>query len=452
MDIVIVGAGKLGTGLAKRLSEEEHNVTIVEIDSRRTERLVEKLDVQGVCGSGTHIEALNEAGVPDADLLISATSSDENNILTCLIAKKLGVKHTIARVRNPEYNVQFDFMRDQLGISMMVNPDFAAALEIGRILQFPYAVGIESFANGFIDIVEFKVSEASPLAGNEISGILSSHKIKMLICAVERGDDVFIPNGDFVLKPDDKVYVTGEHKALFGIAKVLVGTKIRPLKNIMIIGASRATTYLSQILTDMGKNVIVVEKNRDECKALLSMVQGITVINGDANDHDLLIENNIENMDAVVTLTNTDEINFLVSLYAKKIGVEKTITKINNLDFQKMLDDLGLDSRVNVSEITVDMITQYVRAKKDANSSYMKTLYKLVDGKVEAIEFVAGEKTRFLNKPLSQIKFKKNVLIAAIKRNNTTLFPSGGDSILAGDTVIVVSKDRIIESLNDIIQ
>lgn len=452
MDIVIVGAGKLGTGLAKRLSEEEHNVTIVENDSRRAERLVEKLDVQGVCGSGTHIDVLNEAGVPDADLLISATPSDENNILTCLIAKKLGVKHTIARVRNPEYNMQFDFMRDQLGISMMVNPDFAAALEISRILQFPYAVGIESFANGFIDMVEFKVSQTSPLANNKISDILSTHKIKMLICAVERGDDVYIPNGDFVLKPDDRVYVTGEHKALFDIAKVLVGTKIRPLKNIMIIGASRASTYLSQILVDMGKNVIVVEKNRDECKTLLSMVNGITVINGDANDHDLLIENNIENMDAIVTLTNTDEINFLVSLYAKKIGVEKTITKINNLDFQKMLDDLGLDSKVNVSEITVDMITQYVRAKKDANSSYMKTLYKLVDGKVEAIEFVAGEKTQFLNKPLSQIKFKKNVLIAAINRNNKTIFPSGGDSILKDDTVIVVSKDRIIESLNDIIQ
>lgn len=452
MDIVIVGAGKLGTGLAKRLSEEEHNVTIVEADSRRAERLVEKLDVQGVCGSGTHIDVLNEAGVPDADLLISATTSDENNILTCLIAKKLGVKHTIARVRNPEYNMQFDFMRDQLGISMMVNPDFAAALEISRILQFPYAVGIESFANGFIDMVEFKVSETSPLANNKISDILSNHRIKMLICAVQRGDDVFIPNGDFVLKPDDKVYVTGEHKALFDISKVLVGKKIRSLKNIMIIGASRASTYLSQILVDMGKNVIVVEKNRDECKTLLSMVNGITVINGDANDHDLLIENNIESMDAIVTLTNTDEINFLVSLYAKKIGVEKTITKINNLDFQKMLDDLGLDSKVNVSEITVDMITQYVRAKKDANSSLMKTLYKLVDGKVEAIEFVAGEKTQFLNKPLSQIKFKKNVLIAAINRNNTTIFPSGGDSILQGDTVIVVSKDRIIESLNDIIQ
>ncbi|MGN1202392.1 MAG: Trk system potassium transporter TrkA, partial [Eubacterium sp.] len=376
----------------------------------------------------------------------------ENNILVCLMAKKLGAKNTIARVRNPEYNAQFEFMRNELGISMMINPDFTAALEICRIIQFPEANNIESFANGYIDMAEYKITEGSNLCESSIGSISSKHTDNMLICAVERNDEVYIPNGDFILKAGDRIHVTGAHKELANIGRALVNSKRKTIKNIMIIGCSRVGIYLADMLVNLNKNVIIIEKSREKCEILFDMVPDATIINIDANDHEQLIEEGIENMDAVVTLTDVDEINFLVSIYAQKIGTPKTVTKINNLHLNKLLDDLGLDSQINVSELSVSAITQYVRAKENISSSYMKTLYKLVDGKVEAAEFLAGDYVSFLNTPLSKIKIKKNVLIAAINRNNEIIFPNGSDSIQANDLVVVVSKDRRIKSLNDILQ
>lgn len=452
MDIVIIGAGKLGTGIAKSLSNENYNITVIDYSTTKVELIVDKYDVQGLCGSGTHIDVLKQANVSDADLVISTTHSDENNILVCLMAKKLGAKNTIARVRNPEYNAQFDFMRNELGISLMINPDFNAALEIGRIIQFPEANNIETFANGNIDIAEYKITADSNLCENTIGTISSKHTSNMLICAVERENEVYIPNGDFKLKAGDKIYVTGAHKELANIGKALVNTKKKMIKNIMIIGCSRVGIYLSDMLVGLGRNVVIVEKNREKCEILFDMVPGATIINGDANNHDLLLEEGIEDMDAVVTLTDTDEINFLVSFYAQKIGVAKTVTKINNTNFNKLLDDLGLDSQINVSDLSVSTITQYVRAKENISSSYMRTLYKLIDGKVEAAEFLASDYVSFLNEPLSKIKLKKNVLIAAINRSNEIIFPNGNDSIQANDLVVVVSKDRRIKSLNDILQ
>ncbi len=452
MDIVIIGAGKLGTGLAISLSGEDHNITVIDRNTPKLEAIVDKYDVQGISGSGTHINVLRQADVPNADLVIATTHSDENNILVCLMAKKLGAANTIARVRNPEYNTQFEFMRNELGISLMINPDFTAALEIGRIIQFPEASNIESFANGNIDIAEYKITASSDLCDSRIGNISSKLTSNMLICAVERGNDVYIPNGDFVLKAGDRIYVTGAHKKLAEIGRALINSKKKTIKNVMIIGCSRVGIYLSDMLVSLGKNVVIIEKNLEKCEALFDMVPGATVINGDANDHELLIEEGIEKMDAVVTLTDIDEVNFLVSIYAQKIGTAKTVTKVNNMHLSKLLDDLGLDSEINVSELSVSAITQYVRAKENISSSYMKTLYKLVDGKVEAAEFLAGDYVSFLNTPLSQIKIKKNVLIAAINRNNEIIFPSGSDFVQAGDLVVVVSKDRKVKSLNDILQ
>lgn len=452
MDIVIIGAGKLGMGLAKSLSDEDHNITVIDYRASRVELIVDKLDVQGVSGSGTHIDVLRQADVSDADLVIATTHSDENNILVCLMAKKLGAKNTVARVRNPEYNAQFEFMRNELGISLMINPDFTAALEIGRIIQFPEANNIESFANGNIDIAEYKITADSNLCESSIGSISSKHTNNMLICAVERANEVYIPNGDFILKAGDKIHVTGAHKELANIGKALVNTKKKTIKNIMIIGCSRVGIYLSDMLVSLGKNVVIIEKNREKCEIIFDMVPDATIINGDANDHELLAEEGIDDMDAVVTLTDTDEINFLISFYAQKIGVGKTVTKVNNIQLNKLLDDLGLDSQINVSDLSVSTITQYVRAKENISSSYMRTLYKLVDGKVEAAEFLVGDYVTFLNKPLSKIKLKKNVLIAAINRNNEIIFPNGNDSIQTNDLVVVVSKDRRIKSLNDILQ
>lgn len=451
MDIIIIGSGKLGIGLAKSLSTEGHNVTVIDYNQARVEMLTNKLDIQGICGNGTHVDVLREANIESADIVISSTHSDENNILVCLIAKKLGAKHTIARVRNPEYNAQFDFMRNELGVSMMINPDFNAALEIGRIIQFPDASNIETFANGNIDIAEYKITNDSSFCNMSIGSIPSKQTSKMLICAIERNGEVTIPNGDFVLRANDKIYVTGAHKELAKIGRGFINSKKRSLKNIMIIGSSRAGIYLSDMLASLGKNVTIIEKDRDKCEMLFDLVQNVTIVNGDANDHDLLIEEGIKDMDAVVTLTNSDEVNFLLSVYAKKLGIPKTVTKIRNTNLYNLLDDLGLDSRINISEISVSSITQYVRAKENISSSHMKTLYQLIDGKVEATEFIAGSYFTSLGKPLSHIKLKKNVLIAAINRNNEIIFPNGNDSIQNGDSVIVVSKDKRIKNLNDIL-
>lgn len=452
MEIVIIGAGKLGRGLAKSLGSEEHNITVVDYNQKKVEELVDKFDVQGICGSGTHIDVLKEAKVNNAHLVISTTHSDEYNILVCLMSKKLGAKHTIARVRNPEYNAQFEFMRNELGISLMVNPDFNAALEIGRILQFPDATNIETFSNGHIDLAEYRITESSALCNTSISGISARLTNKMIICAVERDGNVYIPNGDFVLKAGDKIHITGEHKEMANIGKALIGSKKRSLKDIMVIGCSRVGIYLCDMLVNLGKNVVIIEKDKEKCEIVFDMVPKATVINGDANNHEFLIEEGIKNMDAVVTLTDIDETNFLVSLYARSIGIPKTITKINNINLNKMLDDLGLDTRINVSELSVSSIIQYIRAKENISSSYMKTLYKFVDGKVEAAEFLAGDYVTFLDKPLSKIKTKKDVLIAAINRNHETIFPGGNDCIKTNDLVIVVSKDTKIKSLNDILQ
>lgn len=451
MDIVIIGSGKLGIGLAKSLSTEGHNVTVIDYNQTRIEALTNRLDIQGICGNGTHVDVLREANIDTADVVISTTHSDENNILVCLMAKKLGAKNTIARVRNPEYNTQFEFMRNELGISMMINPDFNAALEICRIIQFPDASNIETFANGNIDIAEYKITNDSSFCNTSIGNIPSKLTSKMLICAVERNGEVSIPNGDFVLKANDKVYVTGAHKELAKIGRGFINSKKRSLKNIMIIGSSRAGIYLSDMLASLGKNVIIIEKNHEKCEMLFDLVHNVTIINGDANDHELLIEEGIRDMDAVVTLTNSDEVNFLLSVYAKKLGIPKTVTKVRNTHLYNILDDLGLDSRINISDISVSSITQYVRAKENISSSHMKTLYRLIDGNIEATEFVAGDYFECLGKPLSQIKLKKNVLVAAINRNNEIIFPNGNDMIMNEDSVIIVSKDKRIKNLNDIL-
>lgn len=452
MDITIIGAGRLGTNLAKSLSQENHNITIVDTDYNKVEELVDKLDIQGVKGSGTHISVLKDAKVSQSDLVITLTNSDENNILVCLIAKKLGAKNTIARVRDPEYNFQFEFMRNELGISLMVNPDYAVALEICRILQYPDAVNVETFSTGSIDIAEFKVSENSSLCNSSISSISSRYTDNMVICAVERNGDVYIPNGDFVIQAKDRIHITGVHSELNGIVKNIVNVKKHSIKNVMIIGASRIGVYLANMLAEFNKNVVVIEKSRDKCKKAFELAPKATIINGDANDHEFLLEEGIENMDAVVTLTATDETNFLVSLLAQKSNVSKTVTKINNMRLDKLLDEVGIDTIVNVPEITVSSLTQFIRAKENISSSYMRTLYKLVDGKVEAAEFLAGDYVSFLGKPLSKLKLKKNIIIAAINRGSKTIFPSGSDTIQSGDLVIVVSKDRIIKNLNDILQ
>lgn len=451
MDIIIIGVGRLGAGLAKSLSEENHNITVIDHNESLVNSVVEKYDVQGVVGSGTIREVLHDAGAERATLVIAATASDENNILSCFIARRMGAKHTIARVRNPEYTKQINFMRNELGISMMINPDFTAALEISRMIQFPSAMNIESFADGFMDLSEVKISSESPVAGMTVGHISSKYKNRILICAVARNTEVFIPNGDFIVDAGDTIYITSSHKYLGAIVKDLNPIKrVKTIKNVMIIGGSRIAFYLSNLLSTQGKNVIVVEKEYERCDALSEKLKSATVICADANEYEVLREEGIDNMDAVVTLTNFDELNVMTSMFAASMGVPKNITKINNRNLAAMIYNITTDSTIYPDDIAIDAITHYIRAKKYAGRGEMKTLYKLVNGKIEAAEFIVDTKTRNLGKTLNEINFKKNVLLASIMRKNKFIIPGGNDTIENGDRIVVVSKGRIVEKINDI--
>lgn len=451
MDIIIIGAGGLGYGLARSLTDENHNITVIDRDENLVNEIVEKLDVQGVVGSGTIRGVLDDAGVKKANLVIATTSSDENNILSCFIARRMGARHTIARVRNPEYTKQINFMRSELGISMMINPDLTAALEISRIVQLPSAMNIESFAGGLVDMAEVKVSPSSALVNTKLESISSKYKGKVLICAVARGNEVFIPNGEFVINAGDKVYITSSHKNLGNIARDLAPTSSsKNIKDVMIVGGSRIAFYLANLLESQGKNVTLVEKSPERCDDLCEMLDGTTVMCGDANEYDFLKEVAIDKMDAVVTLTGYDELNIMVSAFAASENVPKNITKIDNPNLSILLDKFSSDSVISVNDISIDTIIHYIRAKSHASSGEMKTLYTFADGKVEAAEFVADSKTKYLETPLNEIPFKRDMLIASIGRKGKLIMPRGSDEINIGDRVVVVSKDRKISEINDI--
>ncbi|MEZ3420952.1 MAG: Trk system potassium transporter TrkA [Eubacterium sp.] len=451
MDIIIVGCGKLGTCLAQNLSEENHNITVFDKNENLVNSIVDKYDVQGFVGGATIKKDLDEAGIKKTDLLIATTASDENNILSCLIARRMGAKHTIARVRNPEYIKQINFMRSELGISVLINPDFNAALEIMRILQFPHAMKGETFADGLVNIAEVKIKSDSPFADCKVGAISSKFKNRMLICAVARGNEVFIPNGDFVVNSGDKIYITGSHKYLESIvSKFNPSKKFASLKDIMIIGGSRMAFYLAGLLESQGKNIVIVEKNMQKCEELSDLLDKTTIICGDANDYDFMKEEGIENMDAVVTLTNNDELNILFTAFAESCSVPKNITKINNPNLSILLDKFSSDSYINITDVASNAIIHYIRAKKHVSSGEMKRLYKLVGGKVEAAEFVVDSKTKNLGKPLCNINIRQDVLIASISRKGKIIFPKGDDVIEIGDRIVIVSKERKIEKINDI--
>ncbi|MCC8016142.1 MAG: Trk system potassium transporter TrkA [Clostridiales bacterium] len=370
-----------------------------------------------------------------------------------LFQKKLGARHTIARVRNPEYSKQFNFMKSELGISLLINPDFTAALEISRMIQFPSAMHIESFAGGLIDLSEVKITDGSPIANMDVSHISSKYKNRLLICAVSRSSEVYIPNGDFVVKPGDEIYITSNHKYLGSIVRSINPSKrIKNVKKVMIIGGSRIAFYLTNLLRAQGKNIIIIEKDYSKCEELSEKLKGASIICADANEYDILREEGIENMDAVVTLSNLDEMNLLLSIFAASLNVPKNITKINNLRLKSLVPDSATDSIINPADTARDIITNYIRAKKHADSGEMKTLYRLIGGKIEAAEFVVDERTKNIGKTLGNINFKKDVLLASIIRKNKFIIPGGSDIIETGDRIVVVSKGRIIEKVNDIFE
>ena len=451
MRIVIVGGGKVGSTLAAELTREGHDLVLIDNNSNALRTSTNTLDVIGVQGNGATYDVQKEAEVNKADLLIAVTSSDEVNMLSCLLAKKLGARHTIARIRNPEYSRQLMFLQDELGLSMAINPEQAAADEISRILRFPSAAKIDVFARGRVELVEFRINETCPLAGQQLSALYGRYRLKVLVCAVQRGGEVFIPGGDFVLQAGDKVHLTASPREISAFFKEIGLLKER-VKVVLLIGGGKISYYLARQLSDMGMRVRIIERNAQRCIELDEKLPKVEIIHGDGTDQELLQEEGVAETGAFVALTDNDEENIILSMYANSLGVKKTVTKVNRLSMPGILSTVGLESVVLPKFITADQIVRYVRAMQNSVGSSIKTLHKIVNNQVEALEFAVREKAAFLHRPLKDLVLKENLLIACLIRKGQVIIPGGSDTIELGDNVIVITTNTQLRDLSDIIR
>ncbi len=452
MKIIVLGAGKVGKTLIKHMSNEDHDIIVVDQNATKVEEVVNQFDVIGVVGNGGSYDILMEAGAQDANLIICVTASDELNILAGLMAKKMGTRHTIARVRNPDYSSQRDFMRNQLGFSMIVNPELEAASEIRRVLSFPSAVKVDTFSRGKVELAEFFVEDHSRLNGVELSQLHKITKTNILVCAVSHNEDVIIPDGNYAIKPGDHLYITGTHRDLSRFC-LDIGVITTRIKNVIIVGGGKIAYYLSKQLSTQGIKVKIIEKDKNRCQVLAEKLPYVTIIHGDGSDDELLNEEGIENTDAVLALTGLDEENIVLSLSAKSLYHKKTIAKVTRMNYAGLSDVLKVDSIVAPKKIVASQIIRYVRAKMNKdNDSSVKTLYKIVDGEVEAIEFKVTEQFKYLHKTLNEMKIKEHVLVAAIIRENEVIVPKGNTTMELNDYVIIVSRGEIMKSLNDILR
>lgn len=450
MKIIIIGDGKIGSVLAEQLSREAHAVTLIDRSAQMLEQSNLDLDVMVVEGDGASRAVQLEAGVDQADLVIACTGADELNLLCCLIAKKLGAKHTIARVRNPQYVEELDLIKDDLGLSMTINPEDNCAAEMARVLRFPNALEIDTFAGGQVEILKFHIPEDSPLNGLALME-LGKFKAKVLICAVERGEqEVHIPSGSFRLQAKDKIsIVAGPTEALRFFRQIgLPRTRVR---QAMLIGGGRIGFYLARQLTAAGIDVKVLESDYAACEKLSEQLPEVTVIHGDGTDQRLLLEEGLEHMDAVVSLTGIDEENMIISLYAARTTKAKVITKVNRDSYGSIMDQLELGSVFFPRRICADNVVRYVRAMQDSDAyASMETLCKIASGKAEALEFRVTREADFCGVPLQELNLRDNLLIGCITRGRKLITPRGSDTIEVGDNVIVVTTHSGITDLDDI--
>lgn len=453
MNIAIVGLGKFGKELTEYLSHENHNITVIDNKASVIEEVVNQNDVMGYVGNGASYQTLVNASVAKFDLLIATTSLDETNMLCCLVAKKLGIKQTIARIRNPEYARQVQLMSEELGISLTLNPDLDTAREIFRILRFPSAIKVETFANGKVDLVEMKIEKESVLNNISLMDIKNKYQVRILVCAVKRDNEVFIPKGDFVLKENDYVYITADTKEISKAFKKLKIFKNK-LSSSLIIGAGKITSYLATLLLDNGISVKIVDKDKEACKTISELLPKAIVLNGDATNQQLLLEEGLETVDSVITLTGMDETNIIVSSFAKNLNCDKVITKVNNTNYDLILKNVGLDSVLSPKDIFASNIIRYVRGMENQSTrgSEFKTLYRLINNKVEALEFSIPKATKYTSIELKDLKFKPNNLLACIIRHNKVIIPGGKDTLEPLDSVVIVTTNTSIKDISDILE
>lgn len=453
MNIIIVGDGKVGYALAGQLTKEDHNITIIDKNEEALKKADDTLDVMCVKGNGARASILMEAGIEDAELVIAATSRDELNMLTCLTAKKLSENvRTIARIRDPEYYQEFTVLQNQMGVDMVINPEFTAAQEIANLLQFPAAMNIEIFFGGKARLVEFRVLEGDMLVGNKLSKISSKLPENMLFVAVERDGEAYIPNGDFVFEVNDRVYIMGQITGITSLFKIL-GRYNQKVSSVMIVGGGRISYYLAKIISKLGMTIKIIEVNADKCIELAETIEEAIIIEGDGTDQEILDSENIDDIDAFIAMTGRDEENLITAMYAVEKGVDKVIAMTTRMKLTKVVNKLGLDSIIDPKVVTTSYIVGYVRGMQNSRGSIVEALYKIMDQKAEVISFIANESTSFLNIPIKELTLKNEVIIACILHRSVVKIPHGSEKIASGDKVLIVTKNsHIIKDLNDILE
>ena len=451
MKIIIAGAGKVGHSVAALLAAEGHDLTIIDRDPETIQHISNTLDVICVEGSATNPGTLREAGAEHADLLLAATEQDEVNMVCGISARKMGTAHVIARVRDPEYLRQTEFLREALGLSVIVNPEYECAKEISRLLRFPGAVRVDSFSKGSVEIVEHKIPIGGALDGVVLKDLVQRFGAKILVSLVERGKEAMIPNGNFVLQAGDRLSITGNSRELRRFFTA-IGQYKRPVRRVMIMGGGRSTVYLTRILQESGMEVTVVERDRERCDLLCDLIPQANVVCGDATRSDVLQEDGLSAADAFVALTGDDEDNIITSLFAMNCGVNMVIVKVNRDYLDDILDNVGLNTVVSPKEIVSQQLTRYVRAMSNSLGGSMETLYRLADGKVEALEFKVGPDSACVNIPLKDLKLRPNVLICALIRGNKSIIPDGNSRILPGDHAVIVTAAGKLQNIDAIIE
>ncbi|MCQ2416286.1 MAG: Trk system potassium transporter TrkA [Oscillospiraceae bacterium] len=451
MNIIIVGCGKVGKNLAEQLSEGGNNITVIDNRPDHVSDTTERYDVLGVVGNGASHAVLEEAGINNANLLIAVTGSDEQNLLCCLIAKKAGGCQTIARVRNPQYYAEAPYLKEELGLAMVINPEREAAEEIARILRFPSAIKIDTFVKGKIELLKFKLPEDSPLCGMAVREIAPKLHCDLLVCTIERGEETFIAYGDFCFQAKDIVSLIADPKTAITFFRK-IKHKASPVKDVLIAGGGDITHYLCKSLEKTGIGITVIEKEQKRADALSDTLDNVNVILADAINQEILMQENLDKKDAFVSLTNLDEENILLSLYARSVSQGKIITKINRIDFDQVIDRLDLDTIIYPKNLTSNHIIRYVRAMKKTIGTNLETLYQIIKGKVEAAEFIVADECPLTSAPLMELKFKEGVLVAAIFRNHKVLIPRGSDRIQVGDSVVIVTNQMGLHDINDILR
>jgi len=453
MRILVVGAGKVGSTIAEHLVQEQHDVTVIDSNEDVLEDCQDLMDIMCINGNGANAQTLIDAGVDKADILIAATAGDEVNMLCCLIGKRLGARYAIARIRDPQYNESLTLLQQELGIDMVINPERATALEISRLLRFPFASNIESFAKGLVEMVEFRAQPGDSVVGIPLYELTSRHaKLpRVLYAGVERDGKVIIPAGDFIIQAGDRVFVTGDMVTITSFFDALGKNKLR-VKNVMIIGGGRISYYLSKMIVPTGIHVTMVEIDPNKAEKLSEELPHVTVLCGDGTNMELLDQEGVRGTDALICLTDRDEENLMTGLFAAHQGVPKVIVKNNRLNYTDIISSMGLDSMVSPKQITSANILRYARARVRGQGTRVEKLYRVLNGKAEALEFEVRAGENWLGIPLKDLTIRKNTLVAVIVRRGKVIVPFGNDTIEAGDSVVFMSCESGISDINELIQ